>query len=56
MEIRGYGPVKEQAVSRVKAEVAAKLAALQNADKARNAGRVPVRSPIPSRQTDVRNA
>ena len=45
MEIRGYGPVKEKAIATVKVQVAAKLAALQKSDKARNAGRVPVHAP-----------
>ncbi|TAN12080.1 MAG: indolepyruvate ferredoxin oxidoreductase family protein [Rhizobiaceae bacterium] len=40
MEIRGYGPVKEKAITEVKAEVADRLAALQKPDKARNAGPV----------------
>jgi indolepyruvate ferredoxin oxidoreductase len=37
MEIRGYGPVKDKAVVEVRAEVAARLAALQKPGKARNA-------------------
>jgi indolepyruvate ferredoxin oxidoreductase len=37
MEIRGYGPVKEKAITEVKAEVASRLAALQKPSKARNA-------------------
>jgi indolepyruvate ferredoxin oxidoreductase len=40
MEIRGYGPVKEKAIVEVKADVAARLAALQKPGKARNAGPV----------------
>jgi hypothetical protein len=37
MEIRGYGPVKDKAVAEVKADVVARLAALQKPGKARNA-------------------
>jgi indolepyruvate ferredoxin oxidoreductase len=37
MEIRGYGPVKEKAIVKGKAEVAERLAALQKPGKARNA-------------------
>jgi indolepyruvate ferredoxin oxidoreductase len=47
MEIRGYGPVKEKAIAKVKAEVAGRLAALQKPDKARNAGRVPHPAQLP---------
>jgi indolepyruvate ferredoxin oxidoreductase len=35
MEIRGYGPIKAQEIARAKAEVAARLAALQKDGKAR---------------------
>ncbi len=42
MEIRGYGPLKEQAIAKVKGEVANQLAALQKEDKARNSGRIAV--------------
>ncbi|HVW55064.1 MAG TPA: indolepyruvate ferredoxin oxidoreductase family protein [Rhizobiaceae bacterium] len=35
MEIRGYGPVKAQAITKIKAEVAARLAALQKDGNAR---------------------
>ncbi|MGN6465585.1 MAG: indolepyruvate ferredoxin oxidoreductase family protein, partial [Rhizobiaceae bacterium] len=47
MEIRGYGPVKESAAVEARAEVAARLVALQKPDKARNAGRVPHPVPLP---------